>query len=251
MPQLAAQDTTRGHVGDDVATLVASGERLCRRVAGPDLADAPIYVVCQSSLVGEFGRAEGCDGYTTPSLDLYLADHIPRLRGRGPCFVVNDIMLREDRADDLAYWFNAIVLHELAHVLVRSTLFEDRTGENPNKIKFEALCMGDITSRPESVVGPAYHGHEAPFIRTVLHLRRRAEMTGTPIAPSALFNCRNLGLSRPERYAAALADEPRRCAGMLFRDILATKPPRAFSQLWNQDVLNCLDRSLKPQGASS
>jgi hypothetical protein len=207
MSQLAAPVATPANVGDDMAALVAKGERLSRRVAGPDLAGTPKYVVCQSTIAHEFGRAEGCEGYTSPSLDLYLADHIPGYCGRGSCFVVDDLMLREDRTDDLAYWFNAIVLHELAHVLVRPALYEDRTGEDPNKIRFEALCMGDITSRPEMVAGPPYRDHEDPFIRAVLHLRHRAESAGTPIAPSALFNCRNLGLSRPERFAAALADE--------------------------------------------
>jgi hypothetical protein len=249
MSQLATENATRGHVGDDVATLAADAEALCRRVAGHDLAGAPIYIVCQSTLASEFGRAEGCDGYTTPSLDLYLADHIAGYRGRGPCFVVNDIMLREDQPDDFAYWFSAIVLHELAHVLERRALFDDRAGEDPMKLKFEAICLSKIAAEPEAVAGPPYRGHEAPFIRTVLHLRHRAAMAHTRIAPSALFNSRHLGLSRPERYAAALADEPARCAGMSFRDILATKPPRKFSQIWNQDVFDWLERSLKPQGA--
>jgi hypothetical protein len=235
----------------DTERLLIDAEALCRAVAARDLAGVPLYIVCQSSLHEQFGRAEGCDGYTSPSLDLYLADHIPDYRGRGPCFVVNDTMLLEDRADDAAYWFNAIVLHELAHVLVRPALFEDRSSDSPDKIKFEALCMGSITSQPETVAGPPYRGHEAPFIRSVLHLRHRAEMAGTVIAPSALFNCRHLGLSRPERYAAALADEPARCAGMSFRDILSTKPPVAFSKLWNQDVFDWVTRNLNAKGTSA
>lgn len=232
----------------ETESLVAVAEALCRTIAARDLAGVPLYIVCQSTIAVEFGRAAGCDGYTTPSLDLYLADHLPGYRGRGPCFVVNDIMLREDRADDLAYWFTAIALHELAHVLERPALFADRTGENPDKIKFEALCLGSLAAEPDKTAGPPYRGHEAPFIRTVLHLCHRAANVGTHIAPSAVFNCRHYGVSRPQRYATALGDEPRRFAAMLFRDILATEPPRAFSQLWNQDLLDWMTHNLNSEG---
>jgi hypothetical protein len=244
--QLAADNATRANVGDDVAALCRQAKRLCRRVAGPDLADAPIYIVCQSAIADRFGRAEGCEAYTTPSLDLYLADHIPGYRGRGPCIVVNDLTLAEDRTNDPAYWFTASALHELAHILDRPALFEDRTGENPNKIKFEALCLRGLTAEPDSVGGPRYRGHEASFVRTVLHLCHRAARCGRRIAPSAVFNCRSYGLSRPERYAKALADEPRRCAGILFRDILANDPPAAFTRIWHDDVRH--RQSMSPAG---
>ncbi len=228
-------------------SLSRRAERLCRRVAGPDLAGAPIYIVCQSSLAHDFGRAAGCEAYTTPSLDLYLADHISSYRGRGPCMVINDLALREDNTNDFGYWFSALVLHEMAHILERPALFADRTGVDANKIKFEALCVADATDEPEPPVKatatPRYLGHEAPFIRIVLHLCHRAARAGRRIAPSAVFNCRQYGLSRPERYAAALADEPRRFANRLFRDILAAEPPSAFTNLWHDDVRRCQESS--------
>lgn len=248
MSQPAAENATRANPGDDVAALCRRAERLCRRIAGPDLAGAPIYIVCQSTLAHDFGRAEGCEAYTTPSLDLYLADHIRDYRGRGPCMVINDLTLREDNANDFGYWFSALILHELAHILERPALFEDRAGENPDKIKFEALCLRSIAAEPDAVGGPSYRAHEAAFVRTVVHLCYRAAKAGRRIAPSAVFGCRQYGLSRPERYVAALDDEPRRCTDRLFRDILATEPPAAFANLWHDDVRRCPLSS--PQGAS-
>jgi hypothetical protein len=44
-------------------------------------------------------------------------------------------------------------------------------------------------------------------------------------------------LSPACRYQQALGDEPDRLAGWLFHDILAEKPPPAFSQLWTDDVV--------------
>jgi hypothetical protein len=217
-------------------------ESLCRAVAGRDLNEAPFYLISQSSLpAGCIG--EHHYGLTSPSLDLYLAPHIPNYRGRGACLVINDIALAEDfDVEDLAYLVPAFVLHELAHILDRPVVFADRTGVDEQRIIFEGLVVADATSRPPREDLPAYFGHEAGFIRVALHLQHRAEQAGVAIAPAALCAGSRYCLSHASDYQDALGDEPARCADLLFRDIAATNPPPAFSQLWIQDLVSYEDR---------
>jgi hypothetical protein len=238
MRQVTHQNATAGHPGDDMAKILADAEALCRAVAGRDLDGIPLYLVPQSILPVECGSGDGCYGYTLASLDLYLRDHIPGHRGRGPCIVINDRALAEDfNGEDLAYRTQAIVLHELGHVLDRPAVYEDRTGVDPNKLKFEALIVAHVTSKPAREDIPPYHGHEAGFIRVCLHLCHRANLVGFDISPGAICAGYTYCLSVAQRYQAALGDEPARCMGMLFRDILATKPPAAFTELWTNDFL--------------
>jgi hypothetical protein len=239
MSQLTTQDATRGHQGDDVATLLARAEALCRAVAGPDLAGTPLYLLPQSRLAADFGTADVCDGFTNPSLDLYLRDYIgPAWHGRGPCIVVNDLAFKDDLyADAFEYVVQSVVLHELAHVLMRPALFEDRPDLSPERLLFETLLVADALKRDPPADRPAYDGHESPFIRVALHLRHRAEAASVSIATALLCAGWRYYLSPAHRYLEALGDEPARMAGALFRDILAARPPPAFVQLWDEDVV--------------
>ena len=222
--------------GPDIGPVPARAVDLCRRVASRDLAGGPIYVVPQSRLATDM--TADCEGYTAPSLDLYLRDAIgPAWHGRGPCLVVIDVALAADaHPDDFEYLVRAVVLHELAHILERPALVTDRTGVQPARIQFEALAVADAVSRPELAEQPAYRGHEARFIRTVLHLRHRAAEAGVAIAPALLCAGWRYGLSVADRYVEALGGEPARMAGALFHDILASPPPATFTELWIADV---------------
>ncbi|RMF20524.1 MAG: hypothetical protein D6760_11385 [Deltaproteobacteria bacterium] len=252
MSRLTHQNATRGHQGDDVAALLAQAEALCRTVARRDLADTPLYVVPQSSLPAECGSGDHCFAFTAPSLDIYLRDHIPGWRGRGPCMVVNDAGLAEDyEREDLAYVVPAYVLHELAHILDRPALFADRSGVDPSRLKFEALVVADVTRRPVRDDLPAYFGHGHSFIRIAVHLCHRAQQAGFDVCPAAICAGYRYGLSHASRYVDALGDEPRRCADWLFRDILAAKPPWAFSRLWTEDVVSYHQRFPFQKGSAS
>ena len=238
MSQVMHQNATRGHQGGDVATLLAEAEALCRAVAGCDLEGVPLYSVAQSILPADCGSGDHCLAYTTPSLDLYLRDHIPGYRGRGPCMVINDVALAEDfDPEDLEYVIPAYVLHELAHILDRPALFEDRSGVDTDRLLFESLVVADCTKRPPREDIPLYHGHEVGFIRIALHLCYRAQQAGFDAYHAALCAGYRYGLSHASLYLEALGDEPARCAGMLFRDIKSLKPPPAFSSLWCDDFI--------------
>ena len=243
MKQLTHEHATHGHRGDDVAKILADAEALCHAVAGRDLGETPLYVVPQSSLPAECGDGDYAYGYTTPSLDIYLASHIPDYRGRGPCMVINDIGLAEDYEPvDIAYLTQATVLHELAHILDRPMLFEDRSGVDPNKLLFESLVVANATQLPSRADIPLYFGHGHSFIRISLHLCHRAQQAGVHISTAAICAGHRYGLSHASFYAEALGDEPARCADMTFSQIMATKPPPAFSHRWRVDFIEYHDR---------
>jgi len=238
MSHLTHENATAGHPGGDGAKILADAEGLCRAVAGRDLGETPLYVVPQSSLPPECGSADYAYGYTTPSLDIYLAPHIPDYRGRGPCMVINDIGLAEDyEPADIEYVTQACVLHELAHILDRPALFEDRSGVDRNKLLFESLVVANVTQQPSRKDIPLYFGHGRSFIRIALHLCHRAEQAGVRVSSAAICAGHRYGLSHATFYGEALGDEPARSVEMTFRDILATKPPHAFSQLWTVDFI--------------
>lgn len=213
-------------------------EELCRAVAPDELKDAPIYVVMQSSLPADFALADDCFGYTAPALDLYLQDHIHCWLGRGPCLVLNDVVLAEEyEPADMTYLMQAYALHELGHILNRPKPYRDCSGVSPERIQFERLVLADVLRCAPAADLPAYFGHEASFIRIVLHLRHRAELAGVCIAPALPFFGYSYGLSHASRYLAALGDEPANMTRCPFQTILATQVPAAFSRLWNEDLI--------------
>ena len=220
-----------------MAAALARAEELCHAVASHDLGETPLYIVSQSDLPEGFGSGDPCYGYTTPSLDLYLQDHIRDWRGRGPCMVINDLALREDHlSDELEYPTCAYVLHELAHILDRPALFQDRTGVDPKRLIFEKLVVASATQRPARTDLPPYFGHEHAFIRIAIHLCHRAGRNGISVAPAVVCAGYQYRLSHAARYQEALGDEPRRCVDLSFREILASPAPRPFLDLWRADL---------------
>lgn len=247
MSQVKHENAPVGHTLAHVRTLLREAEALCRAVAGRDLGTTPLYLVPQSSLPAQCGSGKCCLAYTTPSLDLYMQEHIAAWRGRGPCMVINDIAMAEEyEPADLEFAMKAHSLHELAHILVRPQLFEERPDACPNKILFESLVVAAATERMPSADLPVYFGHEAEFIRTVLHLCHRAARIGFDVRPSLLCAGYRYSLFPAQRYQQALGHEPEHCVEMFFRDILATQPPSEFTALWADDMQRHHDCSQVP-----
>lgn len=223
----------------DFDAIIARGYALCRAIAARDLRDSPLYIIRQSAIAIELGAAKGCSAYTTPSLDLYLADHIPNYRGRGPCMVINDLALLADvYPEDLEEITLGTIIHELAHILDRPALYEERPNVEPAKLKFESLVLADAIARPRPTVKvPPYHGHGASFIRIVLHLRHRALRHQINLLANELCGGQRNGLSPGTAYKGTLGDEPRRLAYLTFAQIAAIKPPAEFTKLWDDDVV--------------
>jgi hypothetical protein len=230
----------------DVQTLCARAEATCRAIASRDLEGVPLYIVPQSSLPAALGGRSVCDGFTTPSLDLYLRDVIgPAWRGRGACMVVKDIAPAGSMdAVDVEVAFRTVVIHELAHILARGYLWSKRDESDRAGLAAEAAALaGHVAGPPPSEARLIpFYGHGARFIRTVLHLCHRAAAAGTPVTPSEVCAGPGYALSRTNDYRAALGAEPRRLARERFRDVLAAPYPQAFWRLWTTDVARWLSQ---------
>jgi hypothetical protein len=224
-----------------IDALCTKAEALCRQIAPRDLGDTPLYIVPQSWVPADLGGNSVADGFTSPSLDLYMRDIIgPAWRGRGPCMVVNDIDLCDGQPNalDIESAFCGIVLHELAHILMRPAPFKARPDAEPAKIMFESLVVGHAvaTEQPADAEAKPFAGHEAAFIRVALHLRHRVDQAGMLVP--LFYYCAGsyYGLSHPNRYIEALSDEPDRLVGLSIREVLVTPYPEAFWRLWTADV---------------
>jgi hypothetical protein len=236
MSQHPSQDATDANVCDDSADLWQQAERLCMAVAARDLAAVPLYILIQSEMTVELGTAHHY-AFTTPRADLMFRDQIDPWLGRGPCIVVNDVGLVEDFDPiDFPYVSLNCVLHELAHILDRPTLYAKDPGDTPERMQFDRLVAIDVLSRPPRAELPAYFGHESSFIRIAIHLAHRATLAGFDTKPAGIFHGHRHGLSSAACYEEALADEPQSMASLAICEIKTIPLPVAFRKLWQADI---------------
>ena len=212
---------------------------VCCEVAKRDLGDTPLYIVPYSRLE-HYPEKNLCAGFTNPSLDLFVKDHIPDWRGRGPCIVIDELPLRLRRFDyDLD--FVAVALHELAHILQRDVLYRERPNVTPEVIQAEsdrlaALVSNEAALLHKNLANPLTD-HNGEYLRIAFHLLHRAVAIGQPLAANTIIDTTAYGLSASECYADAIAEEAARTRDATFREILATKFPEEFSRLWTADVV--------------
>jgi hypothetical protein len=157
--------------------------------------------------------------------------------------VVRDVALEGTMDErDVATVLTGITIHELAHILGRRQLYQERDEADVATINAEAAGIS------RHVAGPAlgehrripFYGYGATFIRIVLHLCHRADAACVPIAPREV--CETIGycLSPVNVYRSALGTEPRRLARASMREIVATPYPKPFWRLWANDVAQWL-----------
>lgn len=230
------QDATDANVGDDSAKIWQRAERLCRVVAGRELACVPLYILPQSEMTVELGTAHHY-AFTTPRTDLMFRDQIDPWLGRGPCIVVNDLGLAEDFDPiDLLYVTLNCVLHELAHILDRPALYAEDPGDTLERMQFDRLVAIDVLNSPPRAELPAYYGHTASFIRISIHLAYRATLAGFDTKPGGIFQGHRHGLSPAAMYEEALGDEPESKSSLCMGELRDIPPPAAFSKLWQADI---------------
>jgi len=249
MARLDRQNAPVANVGPPVADLCRRAVDLCHRIATRDLGDTPLYVVPLSQVRSMLGGPCECDGFTSPSLDLYLRNDIgPAWRGRGSCMVVNDLDLDCTDPEDIELAVLATVLHELAHILERPRLFHERRDVEPARLLFESIVMASYVQDPlpATALKESRLQHGDWFIRTALHLCHRAERAGVIVTPALVCPNRQYGLSHANAYRAALGDEPERMAGSTIHEMLRTPAPGAFARLWADDLAHVSREEMIP-----
>jgi hypothetical protein len=220
-----------------------AAEALCRAVAG-ELAGVPLYLLLQSELPAELGGDSVCGAFTQPALCWHVRRHLgDGWRGPGPTVVFNDRKITQEHAPDfVAVAFLGYAIHELGHVLAGDWLPWIRFSRKPNRKEAAQLAevIGEASTIDAALLmadGRRTHflNHDGPWIRTVCHLRYRAEaFAGIRIPASRLFRFHNL--FRPETYELSLSDEPARMARVSIADVLAAPMPDHFAALWEENL---------------
>jgi len=237
-------------------------ETLCRRIAPGDIAGHPVYVCFASEMPQPLRPSPATWGYTGPALDLaihhWLSDS-GRWRGRGIAIVINDIAINEDvstlagndadfRNDLYATRILATVLHELAHALSMKLDFKPLPVEVAEEIEAKALAttttwVATSDEHTAELSGPAWLGHEAGFIRALLHVIQRAYRAGIERLPdNLLFVSEHYSLSQLWNYRRALEPEIEAFGQPLtFHDLRQCRPTESFIELWKKDLHDWVD----------
>ncbi len=232
-------------------------ESLVRRIAPADIASRPVYIALVSDMPVDLRPSDETFGFHATFLDIvfrqWLAD-AGRWRGRGPCFVINDRAILADateRAGDDAGLRDelyrtrmlATVLHEASHVLtspldLRPVPDEIRSDVEKSSRAAVVEWIADKPLPADAEFPPQWAGHEAGFIRTLLHVHHRAEQLGIERLPdNFLFSNSNYSLSGLWSYRRALSREIDGFdSSLTFADLRACSPPQEFVELWRDDL---------------
>lgn len=220
----------------DLDQIIADGKELCRDVARLELTDSPLYIIAQTQLPLLLGAETVCYGYTSPSLDMHLHHCLRDWEGRGPVIVLGNRNIERDFPERTPNKMLGTVLHELAHILERPSLFKPRP-YNQRYIRSEAIRIAEAVSQDEQGDGstPPWTTHEARFMRIAYHLQYRAQRLGWDIEPNEVYSPERFGMSRATQYAVALEKEAKTLLAASFRQICGLPAPPAFKAIYERD----------------
>lgn len=240
-------------------TTAASLERLFRRIAPADLGGHSVYVLLSSELDPAQRPPAYAWGLTGAVLDLSLKNWLvsqSRWSGRGPAVILNDLTIRRDALElaggDESFASElyrdrmvATGLHELAHVLSRPSDLKIPPMEIESEVLSSAEAAlsnyGKVTEaevdEAEAELPPWFGGHDAMFVRVLVHILSRVEtITGQRIVTSLAFPGSRYELSLLEHYRRSLQKEISGFESWLtFDDLRKCDPPKAFCELWRSD----------------
>jgi hypothetical protein len=208
----------------------------------------PLRIVA-TELIPAFRGQRGFVAWTQTQLDRivrpYIADAPP---GRFVAIVYDRAKIEEWGVDGDAlrrHWI-ALQLHEWAHAIElrfqTDYLRRDLPGESVERDAARMATRANVD--PQEMTGKereeweafSFSMHDGRFVRTALHLAHRAQTFWKigRITPGMVC-WTTPGRSHPDRYAAALGDEPAGRIADPFEAIMASEPPTAFSELFERD----------------
>ncbi len=254
------------------ATTAGQLETLFRRIAPADLGGHPVYITFASELPEPQRPPSYTWGLTGPILDLSLRRWLEaesRWRGRGLAIVLQDLAIRKEASElsagdrsfsDELYRARlfATAAHELAHALSRPLdlvippkEIEREVCESAEAALTSFAKVTEAEADEPSDLPPWAGGHDAMFVRILVHVLDRAEkITGQRIPTSLAFPHRRYELSILEGYRRALAPEIVAFDRWLtFSDLRLCVPPKAFCELWRDDC-RCWWQSTRDQDAT-
>jgi hypothetical protein len=179
-------------------------------------------------------------GFAANNLHVLIREQLPEAyRGPMPGIVfVNEFPSCDART--LACVFDAILSHELAHVVELGLTSANCLEGGGAELR---TLIGTSRKLWPAHAGPVrWLGHETLFIRALCHVIHRLESRGLRICEGAAFSHKSYGLSSLAKYRASLGEELSRNSWRPIAEVMTDPLPAKTQQLWARDV----SRSIKP-----
>lgn len=180
-------------------------------------------------------------GMTAVGLSALVRESLPdEYFGPSPAICIQDDHLRDGTysPEGSAMLFDAIVLHELSHVVQSGITFEACPESDGEQLR--QLVQMPWTDWKAHTGAAKWIGHDCRFIRTLCHVHHRMKSRGHCVSLNLAFSHTLYGLSSAEEYAAALGDECSAMSWLPLSEALARPMPAKFQKLWVADVLQSL-----------
>jgi len=205
----------------------------------PQLIGEQCYLVFSSEL--GLHCHGGLAGLTAIGLSALIGQAMPdAYRGPLPAIAVVDDHLRDGSysPEGSAMVFDAIVLHELSHIVTNSVTPEMCAVPDPESLR--DLVQADWREWKSHSGSLRWIGHDSRFIRVLIHLWSRMRSRGHWTSLALAFSHKSYGLASAERYRLALGDEPGDFDFRPIGEITALPMPPKFQKLWTDDVVRSL-----------
>jgi hypothetical protein len=216
------------------------------RIAEPDLIGKNIYLLDTAKMTGSNAPSERTLAFTGLPSDHLIVRPFIDYKGPGAVIFFSAAAFeRFARYDDDAtrFHFEAIMLHELAHVLALGDCFDPPPEPAISPVAMDTYRNGIIhhATAPRSEACDKNYAilylqhHNPSWIRACCHLKARVEeRTGKIIALSAIIA---KGFPPHESYfGRAIESETRSLARWPIASILKLPLPPAFAELWERNV---------------
>jgi hypothetical protein len=200
--------------------------------------DVPVVIALGTELPNSF--RSGAVGLSDKSLDVAVKPYLD-FDGRRAAVIVDDLVLLQNFAPRPFHTairgeFLGTVAHEVGHIVREAWIPSPSDPEDiPARVTARVERFASVGLAPDNEARrEAWFHHDAPWIRSYLHVSHRLERAlRLPCIPS-FHPC--YGLSSARKYESALGDEPRRLGHIPLAEISGIRPPEAFIELWKSDV---------------
>ena len=230
-------------------SLLSDCKTLAYQVA-PELKKRPLYIVPLSLFDGLKGIMQGrCLAWADSGhpCDFAFRERIgDAWQGVGPLVALDATAIAEaSRPDAFRDAVLNVCLHELAHLLPPPAEYPTRDFAElfdvPGIRAHQELRRVQAENAPEPLPDSERNCHNAVFVRTATHLFGRSLLAGWQIPSFDLYGSSLWFLPQPAHLLEILFREVVEMRDRSFREIVASTPPQAFTDLWQE----CLDFHVK------
>ncbi len=203
-----------------------------------ELLGQPVYISLATEL--QLHCDGSLAGFCGPAVHLLVKASTPsRYHGPRPGIVVCDDYLRSMSPTVAAAEFDAVVLHEIAHVVCDGTTSETcPTGGGGGWLR--KIVATDPRTWPRHRGSIPWMGHDWRFVRALAHLLYRSADRGHLVCSELAFPASDYRLRPLPEYFDELQFEVRRHDLKPLSDVMRLPMPGGFQRLWQESSVAAL-----------